>query len=142
MSFTQPLLFTLRRTYKLSIWQVITSNFPKCAIPWPVLKHSTLRLISTRFKIPSIKTAQDSPTSFKDSKNLLHEILANRAWKGRASQHGQFWPIYQRAGSALLASIALSCPICQDFMQYFFGILEAYWLTQQCRFCLWYLKLY
>ena len=37
-------------------------------------------------------------------------------------------------------SMALPCPICQDFMQYIFGILEAYWLTLG-RCCFWYLKL-
>ena len=28
---------------------------------------------------------------------------------------------------AVLASTVLLCPICQDFMQYIFGILEAFW---------------
>ena len=45
-------------------------------------------------------------------KNVLHEILANRAWKGRASRQGQFWPIRQKlAELAVLASSALPHPI-------------------------------
>ena len=59
-----------------------------------------------------------------DSKYVLHEILATRAWKGRASLHGRFWPIRQKwAESAVLASPALPRPSCQDFMQYIFGNL-------------------
>ena len=39
------------------------------------------------------------------------------------------WPICQIwAESAVLASMALPCPIFQDFMQYIFGIFEAYLL--------------
>ena len=92
--------------------------------------HSALRLILIRFQTPSIKTSQDSPVCFKDSKNRFHVILGNRAWKGLASQHCRSCPnLANRPALAVLAGTALPCPICQDFMQYLFGILEAYWLT-------------
>ena len=74
--------------------------------------------------------------------NVLHEILATRAWKGRANQRSRFWPIRQnRAVSAMVASTAFPRPSCQDFMQYIFGILEACGLTL-CKFCRCYLKSY
>ena len=88
--------------------------------------HSRLRKILIRFQVPSTKPTQGSLECFKDFKNVLDEILANRAQKGCARQHGQFQPIHQNwAESAVLASMALLSPIYQDFMQYIFGILEA-----------------
>ena len=47
--------------------------------------HSRLRQFLIRFQVPKTKLTQGLSVCFKDSKNVLHEILANRAWKGRAS---------------------------------------------------------
>ena len=64
---------------------------------------------------------------FKDFKTVSHEILATRVWKGRGRQHSQFCPILANGPKlAMLASTALPCPSCQDFIQYIFGILEAH----------------
>ena len=50
---------------------------------------------------------QGEPLCFKDSKNVLHKTLANRAWKGQFWLTRHYW-----AESAVLASMALPCPIC------------------------------
>ena len=44
--------------------------------------HSRLRQLLIRFQAPETKTTQVWSVCFKDSKNVLHDILANRAWKG------------------------------------------------------------
>ena len=49
------------------------------------VSHSRLRPFLIKLQAPETKTTQGWSVWFKDSKNVLHEILANRAWKGRAS---------------------------------------------------------
>ena len=54
----------------------------------------------------------------------------HRAWKGCVSQHCRICQILaNRPKLAAMPSKALPCPICQNFMQYIFGILEAYYST-------------
>ena len=84
--------------------------------------HSRLRELFYKISGPRNKTYPGLISMLQGFQNALHEILANRASKVRARQHGQFWPICQHW--AELAVVAR--PICQDFMQYIFGIFEAH----------------
>ena len=46
--------------------------------------HSELQWNLVQSQNPATKPTQGWSACFKDSKNVLHEIPANRAWKGRA----------------------------------------------------------
>ena len=81
-----------------------------------------------------MRSMQGEWVCFKDSKNILHEILHWRAREGRAMQHsrfGQLWPDSTSVRPNWLCFLArpshalhsrISCKI-------FFGILEAYPFT-------------
>ena len=47
--------------------------------------HSKLRQFSVKFQVPETKIIKGWSVCFKDSKIVLHGIIANRAWKGFAS---------------------------------------------------------
>ena len=48
-----------------------------------------------KFQVPETTPTLGLSVCFKDSKNVLHEILSNKAWKGRPStaDSAQFWRI-------------------------------------------------
>ena len=46
--------------------------------------HNRLRHILIKFQVIATEPTQGWSVCFKDSRNVLHEILANRAWKGWA----------------------------------------------------------
>ena len=93
------------------------------------LHHSKLRPFSIKFQVPATKPTQAWSACFKDSKNVLHEILENKAWRGRANLHGQFCPILANQPElVMLPRRAFLCPIYYDFMQ---CILESLKQTNQ-----------
>ena len=49
-----------------------------------VRNRSRLRQFLIKFQVPETKPSQGWSVCFKGSKNVLHEILANRAWKSGA----------------------------------------------------------
>ena len=76
-------------------------------------KHSRLRQDLVNFQVPLTKTTQGWLACFKDSKNVMHEILAKRAWMGSASEHYRFGSILANWQElAMLPSMALPHPIC------------------------------
>ena len=76
-------------------WARVYTNFKSKPFDSQILKnslkdgsdifHSRLRPFSIKFQTPTSKATQGLSACFKDSKNVLHEILATRAWKGSAS---------------------------------------------------------
>ena len=92
--------------------------------------HSALIRNLIKLKCTVKLTAQGKRVCLKDSKYILFEILAHRTWKGcvsscRPSQPNPQIRLAQPAG----ACTTLPCPICWDFKQNIFGILEAYPFT-------------
>ena len=92
--FNQSLLTRLEQKYELCCTSSQTQNQRMSlwngVLPIACTHHSRLRQISTTFPVPETKPTQGWSVCFKDYKNVLHEILANRAWKGNASYNCQF----------------------------------------------------
>ena len=53
-------------------------------------KHSRLRTFLMIIQVQETKPTQDWSVCFKDSKNVLHEILANRVLLGSTANSGRF----------------------------------------------------
>ena len=80
--------------------------------------------------------AQGGRVCLKDSKYILFEILANRTWKGCTSSCRPSKPdLAIWLAWPADASTALPCPMCQDFKQNIFGMLEAYPFSLRSQFC-------
>ena len=91
-----------------------------------ILMHSALIRNLIKLKGTAKLTALDEQVCLKDSKYILFEILANRTLKGGTSSCRPSKPdlaiwLAWPAG----ACTALPCPICYEFKQNIFGILEA-----------------
>ena len=109
-----------------SIFQVFSPSYQlELRIAWVKgAQYATLKF-STKSKACN-KTYPGLISMLQDSKYVLHEILANRTQEGRTSQHCRFCPLLANQPElAVIASTALQCPICQDYMQYIFRVLKA-----------------
>ena len=65
---------------------------------WRFAFHSRLRQFLIKFQAPETKTTKGWSVCFKDSKNVLHEILAvghGRAVLASTAESAQFWQIGQ-----------------------------------------------
>ena len=104
------------------------SNWPFSFVTARV--HSALIRNLIKVKGTGKLTVQGERVCLKDSKYILFEILANRTWKGRTSSCLPSQPNCQ-IGLARPAEdcMALPCPICYDFKQNIFAILEVYSFT-------------
>ena len=83
------MLYKLKKTSRFFIDQflfpILISNSLVWFISDQIMPHSALNQNLVQSQKPGTKPTQGWSACFKDSKNVLHEILANRAWKGRAS---------------------------------------------------------
>ena len=88
--FCDNIIFHLQHFMVVHIYlsPILKSNqlqFYSCSSSIRITKHSRLRQFLMKYPAPETKPTQGWSVRFKDSKNVLHEILANRAGKGRAS---------------------------------------------------------
>ena len=75
LDYTQQLVHLILDLVDAAIFELVEQSFAT---------HSWLRQFLLKLQAPETKPTQGWSVFFKDFKNVLHEILANRTLKGRA----------------------------------------------------------